>query len=77
MPRAKRYHIPGYVWHITHRWHKREFLLKFVRDRRRWVQWLFEAKKRFGYNADYGAENAVLSFQNRYFWNVNYEYSAD
>ena len=27
---------------------KREFLLKLVRDRRRWVQWLFEAKKRHG-----------------------------
>ena len=30
-----------------------------------------------GYNADYGTENAVLSLQNRYFWNVNHEYSAD
>ena len=28
--------------------HKREFLLKFARDRRRWLQWLGEAKKRFG-----------------------------
>jgi REP element-mobilizing transposase RayT len=48
MARANRHYIPGYVWHITHRCHKREFLLKFVRDRRRWLQWLFEAKKRFG-----------------------------
>jgi len=48
MPRAKRYHIPGYVWHITHRCHKREFLLKFARDRRRWIYWLFKAKKRYG-----------------------------
>jgi len=48
MPRANRYYLPGYVWHITHRCHKREFLLKFARDRRRWVQWLGEAKKRFG-----------------------------
>jgi REP element-mobilizing transposase RayT len=36
------------VWHITHRCHKREFLLKFARDQRRWLQWLFEAKKRLG-----------------------------
>jgi hypothetical protein len=42
MPRANRYFIPGYVWHITHRCHKREFLLKFGRDQRRWLQWLFE-----------------------------------
>ncbi|MBU1209066.1 MAG: transposase [Proteobacteria bacterium] len=48
MPRANRYYLPGHVWHITHRCHKREFLLKFARDRRRWLEWLFEAKKRFG-----------------------------
>jgi len=48
MPRANRHYIPGYVWHITHRCHKKEFLLKFARDRRRYLQWLFEAKKRYG-----------------------------
>ena len=48
MARANRLHIPGQVWHITHRCHKKEFLLKFARDRRRWLAWLFEAKKRFG-----------------------------
>jgi len=48
MPRANRHHIPGYVWHITHRCHKREFLLKFARDRQCWTAWLLEAKKRFG-----------------------------
>ncbi len=48
MPRANRHYIPGYVWHITHRCHKGEFLLNFPRDRRRWIQWLFEAKKRYG-----------------------------
>ena len=48
MPRANRHYIPGYVWHITHRCHKKEFLLKFGRDRRLWIKWLFEAKKRHG-----------------------------
>ncbi len=48
MARANRHHIPGQVWHITHRCHKKEFLLKFARDRRRSLSWLFEAKKRFG-----------------------------
>ena len=48
MPRARRHYIPGYIWHITHRCHKKEFLLKFTKDRRRWMYWLFEAKKRFG-----------------------------
>ena len=47
MARAKRHYIPGQIWHITHRCHKREFLLKFSKDRRRWLQWLFEAKRRY------------------------------
>jgi putative transposase len=47
MPRANRHFLPGYVWHITHRCHQRKFLLKFARDRRRYLHWLFEAKKRF------------------------------
>lgn len=47
MPRANRYFIPGYVWHITHRCHQREFLLRFGRDRQAWIRWLFEAKKRY------------------------------
>ena len=47
MARAKRHYIPGHVWHITHRCHKREFLLKFPRDRRRWIEWLYQAKKRY------------------------------
>ena len=48
MARANRHHLPGYVWHITHRCHKREFLLKFNKDKKRWIHWLYEAKKRFG-----------------------------
>jgi putative transposase len=47
MARAKRHYIPGHIWHITHRCHKREFLLKFARDRRRWIEWLYQAKKRY------------------------------
>ena len=64
MPRAHRYYqdlvstpdlsdcfheiSPGYIWHITHRCHKQEFLLKFARDRRRWLHWLYQAKRRYG-----------------------------
>ena len=40
MARAKRHFIPGYIWHIKHRCHKREFLLKFSKDRRRYMQWI-------------------------------------
>jgi putative transposase len=48
MPRANRHFLPGHLWHITHRCHERTFLLKFARDRRAWLGWLFEAKKRLG-----------------------------
>lgn len=48
MPRANRYFLPGHVWHITHRCHQQQFLLKFARDRQRYLYWLFEAKKRYG-----------------------------
>jgi len=47
MPRAKRHYAPGYVWHLTHRCHNREFLLRFERDRARWRHWLYEARKRY------------------------------
>jgi len=47
MPRANRHYVPGYTRHITHRCHQKEFLLKFEKDRERYLWWLFEAKKRF------------------------------
>ncbi len=48
MPRAHRYHLAGYVWHITQRCHRRQFLLRFARDRRAWRSWLYEARRRYG-----------------------------
>ncbi|EAR21564.1 hypothetical protein NB231_02318 [Nitrococcus mobilis Nb-231] len=48
MPRANRHWRSGHVWHITHRCHRQQFLLKFARDRRLWRCWLFKARQRFG-----------------------------
>jgi putative transposase len=48
MPRANRHFLPGYIWHITHRCHQQEFLLRFSRDRTCWVYWLYQATKRYG-----------------------------
>ena len=48
MPRANRFFVAGAVWHITHRCHGRQFLLKFERDRSRWKYWLFQATQRYG-----------------------------
>ena len=33
MLRVNRYFLPGHVWHITHRCHKKEYLLKFSNSR--------------------------------------------
>ncbi len=48
MARAHRHFVSGHIWHITHRCHKREFVLKFAKDRHRYLQWLYEARKRYG-----------------------------
>ena len=48
MARANRHFIPDQIWHITHRCHKRDFLLKFAKDRQGWTEWLHEAKLRYG-----------------------------
>jgi putative transposase len=47
MPRASRHYLPGHVWHLTHRCHRQQFLLRFAKDRRRWVHWLYEARRRY------------------------------
>ena len=47
MPRANRYVLPGYVYHLTHRCHNGSFLFKFARDRTEYRRRLREAVKRF------------------------------
>jgi hypothetical protein len=37
MARAKRHFLTGHVWHLTHRCHQKEFLLKLVKDRQKWL----------------------------------------
>lgn len=46
--RGKLFFIPGIVWHVTQRCHNQDFLLKFIRDKKRWLYWLFQAKKKYG-----------------------------
>ena len=49
MARANRHYLFEQIWHLTHGCHRRQFLLKFARDRQAWIEWLlFEARKRFG-----------------------------
>lgn len=48
MPRASRHSVAGQVFHLTHRCHKRQWLLKFAKDRHRWIYWLYQARRRYG-----------------------------
>jgi len=48
MPRASRYLLSGYTYHLTHRCHDRRFLLKFKEERERYREWLRIAVKRHG-----------------------------
>jgi len=43
MPRANRYIVAGNIYHLTHRCHDREFLLKFAKDRHAYRQRLRQA----------------------------------
>ena len=47
MTRAKNNLVSGLVWHLTHRCHDQKFLLKFARDRKRWMYWMFVAKQKY------------------------------
>jgi len=47
MARAHRHYLPGYIWHITQRCHKKEFLLRFKCYKKRWMYWLYIAKQKF------------------------------
>jgi len=47
MPRASRYLIEGYTYHLTHRCHDKRFLLKFSQERRAYREWLRIASKRY------------------------------
>ena len=45
MPRANRYILPGHIYHLTHRCHDRQFLLKFAKDRSGYRQRLLRAAR--------------------------------
>ncbi len=47
MPRRRRGLLDHTCYHITHRCHERDFLLKFGVDRDRYIDFLFRTKNRF------------------------------
>jgi len=47
MPRANRYFVPGKCYHLTHRCHDRQFLLKFAQDRQYYRQLVWRSRERF------------------------------
>ena len=48
MPNASRYLEPGYTYHLTHRCHDRRFLLRTVRERNDYREWLRHGARRYG-----------------------------
>lgn len=47
MPRSSDYLLPGYTYHLTHRCHDRQFLLKFAQDRDVYREWLRVGVQRY------------------------------
>jgi len=47
MPRASHYLLEGYTYHLTHRCHGRQFLLRHRRDRAAYREWLRQGVRRF------------------------------
>ncbi|HNS05663.1 MAG TPA: transposase [Candidatus Saccharicenans sp.] len=47
MPRAKRFFLPGYIWHITNRCVNKEFLLNDDYYKQRVVRWMSDAIGRY------------------------------
>ena len=47
MPRANRYLLPGYTYHLTHRCHNRSFLFRFAKDRTEYSHRLRAAVRAF------------------------------
>jgi putative transposase len=43
MPRANRYILPGRIYHLTHRCHDRQFLIRFAKDQDGYRRRLLEA----------------------------------
>lgn len=58
MPKANRFFVPEHVWHITHRCHKKEFLLKFARDRQ-------VREERWTESLAVGGRDFITGFQNK------------
>jgi putative transposase len=48
MPRANRYLLQGYTYHLTHRCCDRQFLLRFAKDRNAYRRWLRVGARRYG-----------------------------
>jgi putative transposase len=48
VPNASRYLEPGYTYHLTHRCHDRRFLLRTIRERSDYREWLREGARRYG-----------------------------
>lgn len=82
MQRANRHYFTGYVWHINHRCHKEEFLLKFNRGikkglglRQKDGRKIVGDKKSYQlrepaipYGVNFTPKSGFLRLKNTYYW---------
>ena len=47
MPRGRRFILPGQTYHVTHRCHRREFLLRFKQDRNTYREMMRERLSKY------------------------------
>lgn len=47
MPRANRYYQKHFVYHITHRCNRKNFYLRFNKEKQRYRYWLYQAVKKY------------------------------
>ena len=80
MARATRHYIPGQIWHLTHRCHKRDYLLGLVKDKlgilakgRRVLEndGALQLREEQGtWNAFFAAKKDDIGPLNAYFWGI-------
>jgi len=71
MPRANRHFVPGYIWHITHRCHKKSYLLKYKVDKSYCTKLLADVKDPLGGSLSSQTRNAITELVNAWQADLN------
>jgi len=88
MARAKRHYIPGQIWHLTHRCHKRDVIPKSIqlvagrtgqeynqRKNLKTAEGYQLREPSASYSTHFDIKNEDIGANNTYYWDINDEYS--